>query len=557
MSVNEVQKAVLYTKEIQDIGLFAAMADSRFFLAFSASPLYFIMLPMIGLLISVLALINGYQLVKANNRTIDKWSQFLISSVCAVLASVSLYGAVVATALGLTFVAGPWLFFSSLLIASGHQLFMLGLNGYRAYECPQGSAQRMHYFQSTLNGLFILGLLSAVLGAVIFVMLLPIAPYVATACALTAAAFTVMNILWRLIPYNWKQTIKEHMNLGKPELLIQNKPSQSLALQNVSDSASSHEAKNHRLFTEVLMKKANPVEHQIEKILLQTLRTTYYTVIGSSNDKKHIQDNPYTEIALNRYRSYRTSWFKNITYTYRPNKNNPNKNTKWAATEVPKGYPTNPHFSDKNLMNQYEQYDSINRLFISAASVALSVRYGNCGVLTCYSAWLLWKFQFEHRDIPLITRIEMVKLDEFDHCLLVINRVLGFLDDDSTWGDCWIYDPWRANDEDKRVYRSNLFTQNMKALYPLDVKPSSFRAKLMYEISPLSTEPPSHLIEHIEFFSLDLTKDDIDALQKQQTQHQANIKKTVLPQLISSVNCNHTINLREPVVQNTVRDFQM
>lgn len=249
MSVGVVQRSVLYIKEIQDVGLFAVMADSRLFLAFAASPLYYIMLPMIGLLITVLALINGYHLANASNRNFDKWSQFIVSGICAVCASVALYGGALTTFLGLTFAAGPWFFLSSVLVAFTHQALMLGLNIYRAYESLEDSSQRMHYIQASLNNLFNLGLIVSIIGAVIFVMLLPIAPYVAAAFAISAAILTAANIAWRLAPYNWKQAIKGYLNLGKQEIIQQEQAHQLSEAIEKSVPAFNQNDTHPRLFT--------------------------------------------------------------------------------------------------------------------------------------------------------------------------------------------------------------------------------------------------------------------------------------------------------------------
>ena len=251
MSVRLLQKAILYIKEVQDIGLFALMSDARIFMFFTGTPLYYVMLPFIGLLLTGSAIINGYYLAKSGNKNLDQWFGFIVSVICAVLASISLYGAALATAYGFTFVAGPWLFFSSVAFAAAHQIVMLGINAYRAYESITGSAQRMHYIQAALNNLFLLGLLTAIIGAVVFVMLFPIAPAVGSAFALSAVAFTSLNILWRFIPHNWKVFIKGLVFLEKPDLTAQVEltESQSIELIKTAEISLNDDARYHRLFT--------------------------------------------------------------------------------------------------------------------------------------------------------------------------------------------------------------------------------------------------------------------------------------------------------------------
>ncbi|MGC1183203.1 hypothetical protein [Legionella sp.] len=245
MLIGKFHKAVTYIRETQEVALFATMADSRLYSVFSVSPLFFIMLPFIAILLTINAIINSYYLSKANNKNLEQWSGLIVSVICAVLASVSLYGATISTFLGVNFTLGPWFFFSSLMTASIHQLMMFTINARSAYESLPGSAQRMHHFQAALNNLFILGLLFSAIGSVLFVILFPtVAPLIGISCALSTVVFTGLNIIWRIVPHIWKLAIKESINLGKPELVH----------NNVSSSVLIHEDHkqnpNHsRLFT--------------------------------------------------------------------------------------------------------------------------------------------------------------------------------------------------------------------------------------------------------------------------------------------------------------------
>lgn len=252
MLVNEVQKALTYIRETQEIALFATMADARWYSAFGASPLFFVILPFIGILLTINALINAYKLVKASNKNLDQWSTLIISAICAVLGSVSLYGAALSAFIGFSFTAGPWFFLSSLIVAFTHQVIMMGINFYRAYESVTGSAQRMHFMQAALNNLFVLGILSAALGAVIFVMLLPtVAPVLGVSCAMTAAGCTLVDILWHMVPHNWKQAIKAGLYLGKPDVTENNKSQLQPAcgVEQAKEATLEVNPNAHRLFT--------------------------------------------------------------------------------------------------------------------------------------------------------------------------------------------------------------------------------------------------------------------------------------------------------------------
>lgn len=217
MFLNLFKKSVATIKDFHDLALFSIMSDEDLFFIFNGSPLYFAMLPMIGLLSTVMVLVNGFELSKANNKNFDRWFAFIVSALCATLASISLYGAVIASYYELSFAMGPWFFLASVSVAFAHQLTLLGLNCYRAYESLSNSAQRMHYLQAAFNNLYHLGIITAVAGALTFVMITPIAPALGSACALVAAGMTVVNLLWKALPAVWRDNIKAHFDLDKPQ----------------------------------------------------------------------------------------------------------------------------------------------------------------------------------------------------------------------------------------------------------------------------------------------------------------------------------------------------
>lgn len=252
MLIRLLQKFVSYTKEVQDTIFFGLMSDARLFSALSASPILYVTMPFMGLLMTINAIINGYHLAKASNKNFDQWFNFLTSLGCALFASVALYGGAIAGVYDVTFAAGPWFFFASSALALFHQAVMLGLNAYRAYESASGSAQRMHYVQAVVNNLFLMGLLTAVLGAVTFVMLFPtVAPALGSALALTAVSFTLAHIAWAVLPHNWKLFIKGLLFLGKPEseATPQDEIVDSLELDGALQNSVFNEEQHHRLFT--------------------------------------------------------------------------------------------------------------------------------------------------------------------------------------------------------------------------------------------------------------------------------------------------------------------
>ncbi len=216
MASDVVKKGLLYLKEIQDLMLFGAMSNSRLNAAFLASPYYYVVLPMMGGLLSIFALFDAYDLVKASNRNLDKWLQFLVSAFCALLANVSIYGVLIAAFYGVTFAAAPWLFLSSVLIGTCYQLTMVGIDVFRAFMSPTRSSLQMHFVQSALNHIFLTLLMMAITGCVAFVMLSPIAPILGTAFAVVTVSMVGASLLWRVLLPSWKEEIKRFLNISKP-----------------------------------------------------------------------------------------------------------------------------------------------------------------------------------------------------------------------------------------------------------------------------------------------------------------------------------------------------
>lgn len=251
MRLNTFHKAATYIREVHEMALYAAMSDSGLYAAFGASPLMYIILPFLGLLLTFNALFNGYKLFKAQNKNIESWLAFLTSAVCAVLASISLYGAALSALVGFSFAAGPWFFFSSLMLASLQQIFMVGLNLLRAYECLPESAQRMHYVQAAMNNLFILSLLSAAIGSVLFIMLFPtVAPVVGSICAGTAVVLTFIDITWRTWPESWKIAVKDALNFTMPAIEANDESEQLKDEEDLeSEPDEDNNPKHSRLFT--------------------------------------------------------------------------------------------------------------------------------------------------------------------------------------------------------------------------------------------------------------------------------------------------------------------
>lgn len=246
------------------------------------------MLPFIGVLLTLNALTSGYRLVKATNKNWDQWLNFIASVACALLASISLYGAVFSVFFGFSFPMGSWFFFSSLVVGATQQIMMLGLNLFRAYESEPGSAQRAHYLQASINNLFILALLSAAISSVVFIMLFPAAiPLLGTISAAIVVALTAVDMIWRILPPNWKAIVKNFVGLEKPAV------AQSQILKPSLDNHLKTEDKtpvHHPLFIRcdysAQVREMGLIEAKNYLLQLIEKKLNFFQIKGVTSDKK-------------------------------------------------------------------------------------------------------------------------------------------------------------------------------------------------------------------------------------------------------------------------------
>jgi hypothetical protein len=289
MSAATFQKLVTYIKEIQEVALFTTMFNAQWYFAFVAFPLFYIMMPFIGFLLAINAFINAYFLIKANNQNLNQWFNFITSLICAVLSNVSFFGAAVSVLLGITFNIGPWFFFSSLMVASIHQITMLMINFRRVYESLAGSDQRMHYIQAALNNLLMLTLFSAASGAVFFTLFFPtLVPLVGACFAICTVFLMGVNILWRMMPYNWRLGIKRFLNLGKHELNHACKSEENI--KSFPDKKEEKNPNHHRFFTR--MDYSAKIKNMDVEAAKDYLIQIIFSKIASykSNEAQKIQD---------------------------------------------------------------------------------------------------------------------------------------------------------------------------------------------------------------------------------------------------------------------------
>jgi hypothetical protein len=82
-------------------------------------------------------------------------------------------------------------------------------------------------------------------------MLLPqVAPLVGMGCAITVCVSTVLDIIWRILPHNFKLAIKGFLNLSKPDLIPDEELGPSAKTKPIVDKdPTEQDVQHHRLFT--------------------------------------------------------------------------------------------------------------------------------------------------------------------------------------------------------------------------------------------------------------------------------------------------------------------
>lgn len=224
MSTELAQKLTLAAKESSEVALFSFFSKLQSFLWFTTHALRFVLFPIIGVTFLVNAIIEGYKLKKAKNKNVESVFGFISTVASAALAIASITGTVLAGAgvIAAEFVAGPFLFVAALSVGITFQLGMLLINSIRALNAPSNSIERKAFIQSSLNNLFNAVLLGLIAATVISVMISPAGPAVLAALAITAATLTAVNLVWRILPHEWKLGIKSFLGLAKPKLDLSN-----------------------------------------------------------------------------------------------------------------------------------------------------------------------------------------------------------------------------------------------------------------------------------------------------------------------------------------------
>lgn len=210
-------QVILFIKDTQLFVLFMGMFKTEWFIAFVGSPLSLVVRPLLALSLLALAVMQIYYISTIEKRTAEHWIMAILGGACVLLSNISVWGGIVSFATGVAFVAGPICFLASLVVGALMQTLLAVRNGYLAFTAEQNSVERMHQAQALVQNLLLGAQFVACSLAMVFALVVPISPVVTAVCSIVAVSLILSMIIWRLVPHEYKLTIKSFCGFAKPE----------------------------------------------------------------------------------------------------------------------------------------------------------------------------------------------------------------------------------------------------------------------------------------------------------------------------------------------------
>jgi hypothetical protein len=186
--------------------------------AFNSSPWGLIIKPVFSITLLVLAFLQAYNLYETKQFSLEKILFSLASFLSAGMNNISTFGGIAATAMHISFAAGPWFLLGSMIIGITQQTGMMIFHFYKAYSATPGSIHRMHHLQAAMHNIFNGFLIVSMMMTVIFALLSPGAPVVLATFTIFGISMLAANLLWRNISYKSRKELKHFCGFGKPEV---------------------------------------------------------------------------------------------------------------------------------------------------------------------------------------------------------------------------------------------------------------------------------------------------------------------------------------------------
>lgn len=209
------QGAVLL-KDSQLLIFFMCVCNAQWLSAFNASPLSVVVNMLIATPLLVLAVTQLYALYKEKNRSLELWLNTIGLLIAAIASNIAIYSMTLTAWAGLSFAAGPWIFFGTMMLGVVQQISLFVVHAVKAYQAPENSVLRRHHQQAMFEHARMLALAGTSLIAVVFAMFTPAAPVVATVFAALTVSLLVASIVWSLLPHERKLQVKAFFGFEKP-----------------------------------------------------------------------------------------------------------------------------------------------------------------------------------------------------------------------------------------------------------------------------------------------------------------------------------------------------
>ena len=208
-SLNLIHSGAQLGRDIGNLGQFGHFATACGLRAFTSGPWFFVLLPLVGISLLGLTVIEWLKLWRAPNRNFDTWVKTILMTISTLIANTSIWTSVSMAILGLgSFTLGPYLFVASLSLGALYLVGITILNGLRSLAYPLGSEERKHYGQQALGSLQQFTINATVIALIVAALIIGAAPPVLIALATLSISLIVMSNIWHyFVPTKMKSDI--------------------------------------------------------------------------------------------------------------------------------------------------------------------------------------------------------------------------------------------------------------------------------------------------------------------------------------------------------------
>ncbi|OGO92637.1 MAG: hypothetical protein A3F10_00300 [Coxiella sp. RIFCSPHIGHO2_12_FULL_42_15] len=197
-------------KESAESVLFIFLANKQFFEYFNHSLLHVILMPILGVALTVDAIIESTAFYRNQNKNFGAIVNLTTTWVAAALVDTVVVGTLALS----SFALGPYLFLAALGAMMLRTLTNLSTNIQKYKRETDPNLKKSYAQAAALNLVSAIGI-SLITVFVIGVMISPIAPMATMGLGIAASLFTVLLVAWKLVPTSFRHSIKSCHSLFK------------------------------------------------------------------------------------------------------------------------------------------------------------------------------------------------------------------------------------------------------------------------------------------------------------------------------------------------------